>query len=485
MRAAWLQRSQAAAALSDHAAPQGIDWTGLAKPLWLRDVGNADEFDRAGGLPHVVVLTVDHGLRAASADEARLVCSEAEKLGLSCAVLKWEGGKPATGVQDAARNARRDLMCDVLRAERGLLSDIARARETTGGFIPHRRLAMAHHQGDQAETFLMRLARGSGLEGLGGIKPSSWIERAPTAERPASFQVAVERPLLDVPKERLVATLQSYGARWVDDPSNEDERFERVRVRKMMPLLAELGLSAEKIALSARRLRDAEMAVDRLLRADAKGSIAEAASAVRAEVDLSNAREFISAYTAVRALKRLLAAYGGGARRAELAQVEQVATQAVDWKAREGIGSLTLGGCKIECHGEGGRWLRIYREGAGVGLPVIPILAGQSVDWDGRRFTVRADQGAISGAAVRALGMQGWAELKKVVPEIARLKWPAAAAATLPVIERHGRIVAYVGIQEALAGERETSGDVLAAWKAFAAEHEKSYRCTFAGICEL
>ena len=217
VRAAWLQRSQAAAALSDHAAPQGIDWTGLAKPLWLRDVGNADEFDRAGGLPHVVVLTVDHGLRAASADEARLVCSEAEKLGLSCAVLKWEGGKPATGVQDAARNARRDLMCDVLRAERGLLSDIARARETTGGFIPHRRLAMAHHQGDQAETFLMRLARGSGLEGLGGIKPSSWIERAPTAERPASFQVAVERPLLDVPKERFI----SYPAAGRDSDSTE------------------------------------------------------------------------------------------------------------------------------------------------------------------------------------------------------------------------------------------------------------------------
>ncbi len=482
VKAAWDERWRRALTHQiNDVVPQRTDWTGLARPPWLLDMKTAE----TGMTPHIVVLTVDHGLRETSADEARFVCEEAGNLSLPCVVLKWEGAKPASGLQESARTARRDLMCDMLRAERGLLSDIARAAPFGANSCMFRRLVMAHHQEDQAETFLMRLARGSGLEGLCGIRPSDWIERGPTPERPASFSVRVERPLLDIPKARLVATLESYGAQWVEDLSNEDERFERVRVRKMMRLLDELGLSAEKIALSARRLRDADMAVMRLLHAEGTGRAADDANAVRVEIDLVNSRDLVSRYTATRALRRILAAYGGAARPAELAQVERLATTTQLPRSRAEIGRLTLGGCKIEFHGECGQWLRIYREGSGEALPVLPVEPGRAVDWDGRRFSVEAGADAKPGALVRALGLQGWADLKKAVPEIAKLKWPAAAAATLPVVERDGQIVAYVGVLEGLRGERNAPCEVIAAWNAFAAGHETAFWSTFRGISDF
>lgn len=486
VRAAWAEfwRHALTHQLDDVCARR-TDWTGLAKPPWLEGIDTAEDLKRTGGTPHVVVLTVDHGLRAASADEARFVCEEAVKLGLPCVALRWEGEKPSTGIQEAARAARRDLMCDVLRAEQGVLDDVAHSGHFGWAVQQPRQLVMAHQQEDQAETFLMRLARGSGLEGLGGMKRSDWALRPSVAERPTAFSFPVERPLLEQPKARLVATLKAYGARWVDDPSNEDNRFERVRVRKAMPLLADLGLTPEKIALSARRLRDADMAVLRLLHAADATRARNGATAVCVEVDLVNSTDFASRYTATRALRRLLAGYGGAARPAELAQVERLAAQAIRPGSRAQIGSITLGGCKIECHGENGRWLRVFREGSGVGLPVLPIGPGQTVDWDGRRFTVAAGPDAKPGAVIRALGLQGWADLKKVVPEMAQLRWPAAAAATLPVIEWAGQILSYVGVSEGLAGESGDPAAVISAWDAFVAKHPAAYRCMFVGISDL
>lgn len=486
VRAKWAESwRQALTQQIDDVAPQRTDWTGLAKPPWLRDIKTTEDLQQIGGTPHVVVLTVNHGLREASAEEVLFVADEAAKLGLPCVVLEWHGEKPSTGIQEAARAARRDLMCDVLRAEQGELADIARAAPLGAGSYLYRRLVMAHHQEDQAETFLMRLARGSGLEGLGCMKPSDWIARGPTAERPSAFRVPVERPFLDVPKARLVATLEAYGAKWVEDPSNEDQRFERVRVRKALAQLGEVGLTAEKIALSAGRLRDAEMGIVRLLHAESAGRATDGATAVRAEVDLINSCDFVSRYTAVRALRRILSAYGGSAREAEMAQVEPLATQTLRPQSRAAIGMLTLGGCKIECHGEFFNWLCVYREGSGEGLPVTRIEPGQTVDWDGGRFEVSADERAPAGAIVRALGMQGWADLKKTVRELAQLKWPAAAAATLPVVERHGSIVAYVGVTEGLRSEMDAPDKVLTAWNSFAAGHEATFWGRFGGVRDL
>lgn len=454
-----------------------VTWAGLEKPGWLSDADSVEALRRASGPPRIVVLTVDHGLRKASADEARFVCDEAARLGLPCFVLRWEGEKPVTGIQEAARDARRRLLVDVLQAERGFLVDLSLSgRLRLGGFL--RSLVMAHHQEDQAETFLMRLARGSGLDGLTGMRDPDHIRGQASPERPQGFDVMVRRPLLAVAKARLVATLEAYGARWVEDSSNEDERFERVRVRKALGVLGEVGLTAERIALSARRLRDAEfdfqfvMYSDELT--DRRPAFWHGGLMSEFEFDARNPF-FCGMYVAMRTLRQILRGHGGNARDVELAQLERLLAARV----QACPSGMTLAGCKIDFLDDRGQRMRIYREGSGEGLPEIPIGPGQTVDWDGRRFAVSATRGAHSRAVVGALGMQGWVELKKAVPRLADLKWPAAAAATLPVIAVGGVVVAYPGVACVLENVKQVPPAVRTGWDAFVGPAEPMYRAQF------
>ncbi|WP_244610392.1 tRNA lysidine(34) synthetase TilS [Microvirga pakistanensis] len=183
--------------------------------------------------PSVLVVTVDHGLRREAAEEAAFVAREAAALGLPHRTLVWTGDKPAAGLQEAAREARYRLL-------------IRQAREAGASH-----LVTAHTQDDQAETILMRLAKGSGLKGLKGMRREH--------EREGIIHA---RPLLDWPKTALVGLCRRNGWAFVSDPSNEDERFTRVRWRRLMPLLAEEGLTADRLARLAERLAQADDALD-------------------------------------------------------------------------------------------------------------------------------------------------------------------------------------------------------------------------------
>ncbi|MCZ8315376.1 tRNA lysidine(34) synthetase TilS [Phreatobacter sp.] len=176
--------------------------------------------------PVLHVASVDHGLRPEAAGECAMVVKTAGRLGLPAAVLAWDGDKPATGLQEAARDARHRL-----------LVTHARAKGATG-------IVLAHHREDQAETVLMRLVRGSGPLGLKGM--------AATAERDG---LALLRPFLFVPKARLAATARAAGLTPVHDPSNDDPRFTRVRIRRLFRDLAGEGLDAERLAILAGRMQ--------------------------------------------------------------------------------------------------------------------------------------------------------------------------------------------------------------------------------------
>jgi tRNA(Ile)-lysidine synthase len=188
---------------------------------------------RLGTAPDVAV--VDHGLRDGSEAEAAFVMAQAARLGLSCTVLDWDGTKPVTGVQGAARSARYALL--------------ARHAQQIGADA----IVTAHTLDDQAETLLMRLAAGSGPTGMAGM-------RGQTVKQ----GVVHLRPLLNVPKERLLATCLARGWRWIEDPSNRSDAFTRVRWRALMPLLAREGLTAERLGLFARRMADNDMAMQRM-----------------------------------------------------------------------------------------------------------------------------------------------------------------------------------------------------------------------------
>jgi tRNA(Ile)-lysidine synthase len=198
--------------------------------------------------PKLIAVTVDHGLRAEAAREARGVKAFAASLGIAHRTVKWTGPKPSSGIQDAARAARYRLL----------------AKAATAAGATH--LLTAHTQDDQAETVLMRLARGSGVAGLAAMA---------VASRRAG--VIVARPLLAVPKARLVATLTKAGVVWADDRSNRDPRFARVRWRALMPGLAAEGLDAAALARFAARIARANAALDAATDA-AQAALAHAAA---------------------------------------------------------------------------------------------------------------------------------------------------------------------------------------------------------------
>jgi tRNA(Ile)-lysidine synthase len=183
--------------------------------------------------PKLVAATVDHGLRKESAREAEAASRLATRIGVRHSILRWTGKKPVTGIQEAARDVRYALLTKAAK----------RAKAT--------HILTAHTLDDQAETVLIRMARGSGVSGL----------RAMARETDLG-DVILARPLLDLPKARLVATLAAQGITFVDDPSNRDPRFTRARLRTLMPELAREGLDARRLAQLARRIRRADSALE-------------------------------------------------------------------------------------------------------------------------------------------------------------------------------------------------------------------------------
>lgn len=188
--------------------------------------------------PKLVAVTVDHGLRKESKGEAAAVARLARKLNISHRTVRWNGRKPSTGVQEKARAARYRLLGEA--AQRAGAAHVL----------------TAHTLDDQAETVLIRMSRGSGLTGLGAM-----TRIAPLPPDGKSLVVLV-RPLLDIAKARLIATLDIAKIPYADDPSNRNPRFARSRLRGVMGALAEEGLDATRLAQLARRLKRAEGAIE-------------------------------------------------------------------------------------------------------------------------------------------------------------------------------------------------------------------------------
>ena len=185
--------------------------------------------------PVLTAVTIDHGLRKESKREALDVARLAKQLGIAHRILRWTGKKPKSGLPQAARIARYRLLGET-------------ARKLSASHV-----LTAHTRDDQAETVLIRLLRGSGLTGLSAM--------ARTSPLAGCGGISLVRPLLDIPKARLIATLEAQNIPFADDPSNRDAKFTRARLRGLMPQLAGEGLDAGRLALLARRLGRAEAAL--------------------------------------------------------------------------------------------------------------------------------------------------------------------------------------------------------------------------------
>ena len=180
----------------------------------------------------VQAVTVDHGLRPEAASEARYVGEIAAGLGIEHSVVHWRGWNGQGNLQDQARRARYALMADWAKSQ-----DIGS-------------VLVGHTADDQAETFLMRLARGAGVDGLSAMDQHFGM---------AGTQFV--RPLLHARRQDLRLFLENLGVQWVDDPSNHDPRYERVKVRDQLPVLAGIGIDTATLSQVADHMSEAHQAV--------------------------------------------------------------------------------------------------------------------------------------------------------------------------------------------------------------------------------
>jgi tRNA(Ile)-lysidine synthase len=321
--------------------------------------------------PPVLVVSVDHGLRPEAAEEAQLVAANAAALNLPARIMT--AMVPRVGnLQDGARRARYSCL-------------VAAAREA--GFDT---IVTAHHQDDQAETFLLRLARGSGVYGLASMREEEQLEG-----------VMLVRPLLHVPRAALQKIAADSGLRIVSDPSNLDPRFDRVRMRGLMPQLAGRGIDAARLAETASRLGRAARALDYYAEALLKEHFAaDSLGVVSGPVAKLAA---VPEEVALRSLARILRAVGGADYTPQLSSVESL-HRALLSATGETRFKRTLSGVVIEA-AKG--MLLARREWGRDGLPDISVAAGANLVWDGRfRVQVPKRVGSLN------IGALGRAELR-------------------------------------------------------------------------
>ncbi|MDZ4096890.1 MAG: tRNA lysidine(34) synthetase TilS, partial [Paracoccaceae bacterium] len=307
----------------------------------------------------VRAVTVDHGLRPEAAAEARMVAQICAALGVEHDTLRWDHGAIAGNVQDQARRARY-----------GLIADWARAKGIT-------HVAVGHTADDNAETVLLGLAREAGLDGLCGMRPR-WQEAG----------LEWGRPFLAQTRADLRRYLGARGIGWIDDPSNEDDHYTRVRARKVLAALAPLGITSAGLNAVAGHLASVRASMDWAL----AGAVAQIVRTEAGEVIVDRAG--FDALPAEFARRLVIAALrwvsgAGYAPRAAAVQRVQEAVQA----GRD----CTLWGCRIRATGQ---QVRIYREARAV----VGVVCDTGQLWDGRW---RLEGPHAQGLQVRALGAAG------------------------------------------------------------------------------
>ena len=372
------------------------------------------EFAREHGA-EICALIVDHGLRSGSGREAKQARDWCAGVGLEAKILAWRGTKPASGVQAAARNARYWLL--------------ARAANEGG----YGSILTAHSADDQAETVAMRRARSINEAGLVGMKDAIFI--AAGAREP----VKLLRPLLSFTREQTTATVKHYGQDYIDDPSNEDAAFERIRMRKKIssaqPGSSDCRLTLLKIAKTAGErmasCRQEEEAIFKSL----DGTFTQWGGAFLSLTQLESTG--ISAFPAALTV-RLIRAVSGADHAPSLKAGEAAAKGALE------TGTAVLGGTLIK-RVRNRLWF-VREPGAILGRANIPALepvmvpAGASILWDSR-FIITASGGAP--VTVKPLGRKPVTSLGS---KKGRFEGPREGLMSLPALYSGDDLIGAPGI---------------------------------------
>ncbi|XP_027068117.1 uncharacterized protein [Coffea arabica] len=220
--------------------------------MWKREGQCGIEvIDSSGFIDGLMAIVVDHGLRRESKEEANLVCSRVTKMGIRCeiALCEWSEGRPKQGhLQEAAREKRYQILQEVcIRHQIGVLM-------------------IAHHADDQAELFILRLSRGSGVLGLSGMASVSQLfPMFPDYSREALnwHGLLLVRPLLEFSKEDMFQICKGGNQEWVEDPTNQSPVFARNRIRMSLNNLSSSIFKAELQAIIS-ACREMRLHVDKI-----------------------------------------------------------------------------------------------------------------------------------------------------------------------------------------------------------------------------
>lgn len=317
------------------------------------------DWSRDGG-PRLHAVTVDHGLRPEAAEEARMVATHAGKLGIAHDCLKWEGWDGHGNLPDQARRARYRLI-SAWAQERG---------------ISH--VVLGHTADDQAETFLMRLAREAGVDGLSAMSAS---------RRHGSTVFC--RPALRTTREELRDVLRERNVTWIDDPTNSDTAYERVRARNLLAAMAPMGITAHSLTAVAHHMGEVRKTLYWYVFLAAREMVSFQAG------DLLIARkEFRTLQNEVkRRLLQSILTWVGSAEYAPRGRAIDLLMESI----RGGTG-MTLHGCRVLVEPYQLRVVREYNAVANLHVPVGEI-------WDSRWQLT----GLVNGSAleIRPLGPEG------------------------------------------------------------------------------
>ena len=355
--------AQSVAASFDSAPPPvlGVAVSGGGDSVALLHLLN--DYARSHGIA-LHAATVDHGLRPEAACEAAMVAAQCRALGVPHDTLRWTGWDHSGNLQNEARKARYRLLADWARGQ-GIGA-----------------VCIGHTADDLAETFVMRLGRRAGVDGLSAM--------------PAVFDrhgMRWHRPLLNARRADLRAHLTQRGVTWVDDPSNEDDSFARVRIRKALTVLTDLGVDSAALADVSRHLADARTALDAQMFAAARAHAHVQCGAVAMDWQALCA---LPTETRRRLLTHTIAWINGATYAPRSSAVAEVLT------ALDDAGAATVQGCELRLKRDK---LWIYRELQAVRAVDAPVDAL----WDGRwRLEPCGDAPAPdTQTTIRALGAEG------------------------------------------------------------------------------
>lgn len=361
--------------------------------------------------PHISItaLTVDHQLRESSSREAHDVHRTLTDLAIPHVILTWKGEKPDSNIQAEARQARYRLMTEWCHQHKATC------------------LLTAHHHGDQAETVLMRIVRGSGIDGMSAI-----------AEASIYNDITVIRPLLHASKEALQAYLTQQHVAWIDDPTNTHKRYSRTHMRHVIQQADTLlGLSPElltsRLASIAAHMQRAKNYLDAQVLDYHRDAVIYR--------ELGYAKISYESFTmlheeiGLRVLRQVLCHISGNATSPRFEHLESMYSALI---AGALTAKTTLHGCIV--------WRRkgdivVMREPHAC-IEQMVIDTPATYRWDGRFLCHVSCIGNYSMLTLKALGQRGWLSIQKHVDKEGYRIADKQVLYTLPALWHDDQVVA-------------------------------------------